>query len=191
MTELPTSDDELATWCHEAFATKVLPSAHTLCYCWHCPCDGSQVYDWLHSMLVAVMLRNRNCHPWLAIYAGDLANGGKVSNYQRIKLMEESALPSIVNPKPRMERASVVLQQCRVMFVRKLESSELVIFKSWFSFVFVCLEAWLGILWGSFHRWVFSVLLCCRMTFWINMKRRTHLEKIYIYPFNGPFFLSL
>jgi hypothetical protein len=42
----------------------------------------------------------------LAIYAGDLANGEKVSNYQRIKLMEESAVPSIVNPKPRMEPAS-------------------------------------------------------------------------------------
>jgi hypothetical protein len=55
-------------------------------------------------------------------YAGDLANGGKDSNYQRIKLMEESAVPSIVNPKLRMEPASVVLQQCRVMFVRKFES---------------------------------------------------------------------
>jgi hypothetical protein len=26
MTELPTSDEELASWCHKAFATKVVPS---------------------------------------------------------------------------------------------------------------------------------------------------------------------
>jgi hypothetical protein len=78
----------------------------------------------------------------LAIYAGDLANGGKVSNYQRMILMEESAVPSIVNPKPRMEPASVVLQQCRVMFVRKLESSDFVIFQV--LVLFCCLEAWLG-----------------------------------------------
>jgi hypothetical protein len=38
MMELLTFDDELATWCHEAFATKGLSFAHTLCYCWHCPC---------------------------------------------------------------------------------------------------------------------------------------------------------
>jgi hypothetical protein len=31
MTELPTSDEELASWCHKAFATKVVPSV-PMCY---------------------------------------------------------------------------------------------------------------------------------------------------------------